>query len=156
MDNVIHYKLDHNGNIQYDIKVIEYYGRILGSNDIGANIEVDKFMRPKIDSMINKYFVRIRNCKKQINNFSTSKKSKTMVQVRNKYECYELIKYAESLNLVASIYESPMLTDKKVKKMMLILPDYDSGCSKKDCSCARTKVVVENEKQPTLYILVQK
>ena len=83
-----------------------------------------------------------------------------LVQIRNDYECTELIAYVNTLNpelnLVATKYESHTLTDNKVKNITIILPNKDSECSKSECGCARTKIFVENNKVPTMYVLVQK
>ena len=144
----------------HPIKVKTYSGKTVLNKTI-SNIEIKKFIEPNIDTMVTKYYKRIKNGKKQIDKFcQSSNKLSTLVQIRNDYECNELIAYVNTLNpelkLVATKYESRTLTDNKVKNITIILPNKDSECSKSECSCARKKIFVENNKVPTMYVLVQK
>ncbi len=166
IDNELIKKCDKNWRIKqtfmkcHPIKVKTYSGKTILDETI-ANIKIKKVIDPNIDTMVTKYYKRIKNCKKQIDKFcQSSNKLSTLVQIRNDYECTELIAYVNTLNpelnLVATKYESHTLTDNKVKDITIILPNKDSECSKSECSCARTKIFVENNKVPTMYVLVQK
>lgn len=137
------------------INVVDYYGNKLSNELIEKNI-INEFMAEKNIKTEEKSKKRLMYGKQQIDRFAKSNKKNTSVQVRNKYEAIIIREYALSINLLASTYKSKNLITNNVKKMTIRLRDYDSGCSKSECSCARNHIIIENIKKPVIYVLIQK
>jgi hypothetical protein len=122
------------------INVVDRFGNNL--NKIHENIIIENFIAPKEQRMEEKSERRLLYGKQQIDRLTKTNKQKTSVQVRNYYEAKIICEYALSVGLLANTYESEDLITNNIKQLTITLGDYDSGCSKSECSCARNNVKV--------------